>query len=251
MDINQIKKEIIQTGKRLWSRSMVAANDGNISVKIDDNTILTTATGVSKGFMDEGDIVVVDHAGKQTSDGKKPSSELPMHLEIYKRRGDIKAIVHAHPPIATGFAAAGMQLDKSILPEVILTLGSVTLTPYETTGTEELAKIAGEGIKNHNGILLQNHGAVTVGGDIWQAYYRMETLEHFARITLVTKILGRQSILSDEEIDKLAALKAKQSFSSLPSKKEDESKSDKFLISRDELIDLIYKIYKECNNKEE
>jgi L-fuculose-phosphate aldolase len=249
--MNQIKKEIIETGKRLWARSMVAANDGNISVKVDDNTILTTATGVSKGFMDDDDIVIVDLSGKQLSQGKKPSSELPMHLEIYKRRDDIKAIMHAHPPIATGFAAAGMQLDKSILPEVILTLGSVTLTPYETTGTEELARIAAEGIKNHNGILLQNHGAVTVGADIWQAYYRMETLEHFAQITLVTRILGRQSVLSDQEIDKLAALRAKQDFSSNQLKSDEESKSDKFLISRDELIDLIYKIFKEYNNKEE
>lgn len=242
MDQKKIEKEIIEIGRRLWSRSMVAANDGNISVKIDNDIILTTATGVSKGFMDEEDIVTVDLTGKQISHGKKPSSELPMHLEIYKRREDINAIVHAHPPIATGFAAAGMQLDRSILPEVILTLGNVTLTPYETTGTLELAKIAADGIKNHNGILLQNHGAVTVGSDIWQAYFRMETLEHFAHITLVTRILGRQSVLSEEEIGKLTALRMKQAVSEYSSGDATQSKSDKILISRDELIDLIHKV---------
>jgi L-fuculose-phosphate aldolase len=252
LDMNQSKKDIIETGVRLWSRSMVAANDGNISVKIDEERILATTTGVSKGFMNEDDIVLLDLDGNALEKGKKPSSEIPMHLEIYKRRSDIRAIVHAHPPIATGFAAAGMQLDKSILPEVILTLGSVILTPYGTTGTDELAKIAGEGIKNHNGLLLQNHGAVTVGADLWQAYYRMETLEHFAQITLVTRILGRQSILSEEEINKLSSLgTAREYLISPTSESGADKKSDKFLISRDELVNLIYKVLKEFDNKEE
>jgi L-fuculose-phosphate aldolase len=252
LKIDQSRKDIIEAGKRLWSRSMIAANDGNISVKIDKERILATATGVSKGFMNEDDIVLLDPDGKALEEGKKPSSEIPMHLEIYKRRSDIRAIVHAHPPIATGFAAAGMQLDKSILPEVILTLGSIILTPYGTTGTDELAKIAGEGIKNHNGLLLQNHGAVTVGADLWQAYYRMETLEHFAQITLVTRILGRQSILSEEEINKLTSLGTSGKDSISPTSNcGDDKKSDKFLISRDELVNLIYKVLKEFDNKEE
>jgi L-fuculose-phosphate aldolase len=202
--------------------------------------------------MIEDNIVLLDLEGNPLEKGKKPSSEILMHLEIYRRRSEIKAVVHAHPPIATGFAAAGIQLDKSILPEVILTLGSVILTPYGTTGTDELAKIAGEGIKNHNGLLLQNHGAVTVGTDLWQAYYRMETLEHFARITLVTKILGRQSILSEEEISKLSSLgTAKECTSPPASEAGHDKKSDKFLISRDELVNLIHKVLKEFDNKEE
>lgn len=250
-DLDKHKHDIVETGRRLWTRSMVAANDGNISIRIDDNTILATPAGVSKGFMDIDDIVTVDISGNSLEQNKKPSSELPMHLEIYKRRSDVKAVVHAHPPVATGFAAAGMQMDKSILPEVILTLGSVVLTPYETTGTQELAHSAGEGIKNHNGLLLQNHGAVTVGEDIWQAYYRMETLEHFAHITLVTRILGRQSVLSEEEIKKLSALGSKRKPSFEETDRPRNAESDKFLISRDELIDLIHTIYKEYKNKED
>jgi L-fuculose-phosphate aldolase len=252
IDTDQIRKDIIEAGKRLWTRSMIAANDGNISVKVDEGRILSTTAGVSKGFMTEDNIVLLDLDGNSLEKGKKPSSEILMHLEIYRRRSEIKAVVHAHPPIATGFAAAGIQLDKSILPEVILTLGSVILTPYGTTGTDELAKIAGEGIKNHNGLLLQNHGAVTVGTDLWQAYYRMETLEHFARITLVTKILGRQSILSEEEISKLSSLgTAKECTSPPASEAGHDKKSDKFLISRDELVNLIHKVLKEFDNKEE
>jgi L-fuculose-phosphate aldolase len=252
IDTDQIRKDIIEAGKRLWTRSMIAANDGNISVKIDEERILSTTAGVSKGFMIEDNIVLLDLDGNPLEKGKKPSSEILMHLEIYRRRSEIKAVVHAHPPIATGFAAAGIQLDKSILPEVILTLGNVILTPYGTTGTDELAKIAGEGIKNHNGLLLQNHGAVTVGTDLWQAYYRMETLEHFARITLITKILGRQSILSEEEISKLSSLgTAKECTFPPASEAGHDKKSDKFLISRDELVNLIHKVLKEFDNKEE
>lgn len=252
-DIEQTRKDILEAGRRLWSRSMIAANDGNISVKVDDERILCTTAGVSKGFMNENHIVLIDPDGKPLESGKKPSSEIKMHLEIYRRRSDVRSIVHAHPPIATGFAAAGMQLDKSILPEVILSLGSVLLTPYGTTGTDELAKIAGEGIKNTNGLLLQNHGAVTVGADLWQAYYRMETLEHFAQITLVTRILGRQSVLSEEEISKLASLGTAASHSQAPAKATGVSnaESDKFLISRDELINLIHNILKEFDKKKE
>jgi L-fuculose-phosphate aldolase len=238
-------EDILEVGRRLWQRGYVAANDGNISVKISDEEVLTTATGVSKGFMTESDIVTVSIDGDVISKGKKPSSELPMHLEIYKRRPEIKTVVHAHPAVATGFAAAGLSMDRSILPEVILTLGNVILTPYGTTGTDELAKIVGEGIKNHNGLLLQNHGAVTVGLDLWQAYYRMETLEHFANITLVTRILGRQSVLSEEEINKLSTL-GKSNIGSYDASDSDKCKNsaekEKYILSRDDLVNLVYEI---------
>ncbi len=244
MDRAEITRDIIEAGKRLWSRSFVAANDGNISVRFGEDKFLTTATGVSKGFMGDDDIILVDSAGKPLEGGKKPSSELPMHLEIYKNRPDANAIVHAHPPVATGFAAAGIEMDKAILPEVILTLGHVKLTPYGTTGTDELATIIGEGIRGHNGLLMQNHGAVTIGSDLWQAYYRMETLEHFANITLVTRILGRQSVLSEDEIAKLSAKgTAGLSGPALSAGMNKAGKSqEKIEISRDDLVELIYKI---------
>jgi L-fuculose-phosphate aldolase len=247
--INEIKKEIIEVGKRLWQRGYVAANDGNISVKINDEEFLTTVTGVSKGFMEESDIVHVDWNGNILEGKKKASSELPMHLEIYKKRNDVSAVVHSHPPTATGFAAAGIEMDKGILPEVILTLGNVKLTPYGTTGTDELARIVAEGISKNNGLLLQNHGAVTVGTSLMQAYYRMETLEHFANITLVTRILGRQSVLGQEEIAKLFAKTGSQApengFTGGGEKKE------QFMLSRDELTNIIYDIIKQINNQED
>ncbi|MBN2136125.1 MAG: class II aldolase/adducin family protein [Acidobacteria bacterium] len=247
--MNEIKKEIIEVGKRLWQRGYVAANDGNISVKISDSKFLTTATGVSKGFMDESDVVLVDDKGNLLEGMKKASSELPMHLEIYKKRDDVLAVVHSHPPTATGFAAAGIEMDKGILPEVILTLGNVKLTPYGTTGTDELARIVAEGISKNNGLLLQNHGAVTVGTSLMQAYYRMETLEHFANITLVTRILGRQSVLGQEEIAKLFA----KTGSKAPefSDKSSGEKSEKFMLSRDDLTNIIYDIIKQINNQED
>lgn len=236
--------EIIEIGRRLWQRGYVAANDGNISVWISEEEILTTATGVSKGFLTEDDIIAVDIDGKPINSAMKPSSELPMHLEIYKRRPDVKAIVHAHPPTATGFACAGVEMDRAILPEVILTLGHVLLTPYGTTGTDELASIIGEGIKNHNGLLMQNHGAVTIGDTVSQAYYRMETLEHFAEITLVTRILGRQSVLSESELVKLAAKGGTkiETGDSLSNEKRSGNIAEKIEISREDLVELIYRI---------
>lgn len=247
-DRRSITLEIIETGRRLWQRSYVAANDGNISVRLREQEFLTTTTGVSKGFMKEDDIVLVDQDGNSLDDGRKPSSELPMHLEIYRRRPDINAIVHAHPPTATGFAAAGLEMDRSILPEVILTLGTIALTPYGTTGTDELAEIVGKGILNNNGLLLQNHGAVTVGESLSQAYFRMETMEHFANITLVTRILGRQSVLGEDEIKRLMHMGSGGYEKQENNSKESTGKDEKFLISRDELIALVKKIISETES---
>lgn len=140
MQIWQIKKEIIEIGRRLWQKGFVAANDGNISVRLSDNVILTTATGVSKGFMTEEMIVKVDMNGKplERSAKHKPSSEVKMHLEIYRQRSDIKAVVHAHPPYATSFAVAGISLDRCVLPEAVVFLGSVPIAEFGLPSTEEV-----------------------------------------------------------------------------------------------------------------
>jgi L-fuculose-phosphate aldolase len=247
IDRKQAIEIIIEIGRRLWLRSYIASNDGNISVKITENEILTTVRGVSKGFLGPEEIVSIDREGNSMESSKYASSELPMHLEIYRNRPDVNAVVHAHPPVATGFAAAGLELDKSILPEVILTLGNVPLTPYGTTGTRELALIIGKAIRQHNGLLMQNHGAVTVGSDLWEAYYRMETLEHFATITLVTKILGRQSVLGEKEIKALLKKAGSTPKASNENRQMDLTLDDKkdgsyIKLTREELVEIIYQV---------
>ena len=205
--ITTMKAEIVEVGRRIWSRGFVAANDGNISARIDENRVLITPTGVSKGFMTPADLIVVDFQGEVLSGTKKPSSELFMHLAIYRERPDAWSICHAHPPVATGYAVAGIPLDACILPEVIITLGSIPVIPYGTPGTFELYAPFLERLKEHDAFLLANHGAITVGSDILSAYHKMETLEHFAQISLVTRQLGRINVLNESEAEALYALR--------------------------------------------
>jgi L-fuculose-phosphate aldolase len=204
-----LKKEIVEVGRRIWMRGFVAANDGNISARLDDNRFLITPTGVSKGFMAEEDLIVVDLQGNLLEGTKKPSSEVYMHLAIYQERPDINSVCHAHPPTATGFAVAGIPLDACVLPEVIISLGSIPVVPYGTPGTFELYAPFLEQLKEHDAFLLANHGAITVGSDILSAYHKMETMEHFAKITLVARQLGRVNVLSEAEADALYALRGR------------------------------------------
>jgi L-fuculose-phosphate aldolase len=204
-----LKKEIIEIGKRVYARGYVASNDGNISARINKKHILITPTGISKGFMKMSDLIVVDMNGKVISGKKKPSSEIQMHLHIYKERTDVNSVCHLHPPYATGFAVAGIPLDQFILQEVIITLGTIPLVPYGTTGTEELYKPLLPVLQNYDAFLLANHGALTVGTDVFNAYYKMETLEHVAQIVFIAKQLGNLNILSAEQVQKLTALREK------------------------------------------
>ena len=202
-----VRADIVEIGCRLHSRAYVASNDGNISVRLGDDRLLTTPKSVSKGFMTPDMIVTTDLEGRKVSGDRDPSSELLMHLAVYQNRPDVTAVVHAHPPTATGFAVAGIPLDRAVLAEVVTTLGSIPIADYGTPSTQELADAVGKFIKAHDGLLLANHGALTVAGDLFAAYYKMETVEHFARISLVARTLGRERLLSREEVMRLQELR--------------------------------------------
>jgi L-fuculose-phosphate aldolase len=203
----QARAEIVEVGRRLWERGYVASNDGNISVRLDDHRLITTPKNVSKGFMTPDMMVITDLDGKKVAGERDPSSELKMHLEVYRNRADVRAVVHAHPPTATGFAVAGIPLDRPVLAEVITTLGSIPIAEYATPSTEELPAAVRKYVKAHDGLLLANHGALALAGDVMAAYYRMETIEHFAKISLVARTLGREHLLSRDEVERLQGLR--------------------------------------------
>jgi len=208
-NIKKIKEDIIEIGKRIWTRGYVAANDGNISVKINDEEILTTATGISKGFMTEEMIILCDIDGnvKEQNGKYRPSSEVKMHLEVYKERPDIKSVVHAHPPYATSFAVAGIPLNKCVLPEAIIVLGAVPLAPYGLPSTMEIPEKIKPFLQKSDAILLENHGALTLGSDLFSAYHKMETLEHTANIVWKAIQLGIVNVLTEVERDRLMTLR--------------------------------------------
>jgi L-fuculose-phosphate aldolase len=204
----QLRAEIVEAGRRLWARGYVASNDGNISARLDDTRLITTPRGVSKGFMTPDMMVLVDCEGRKIAGDREASSELPMHLEIYRNRPDVNAVVHAHPPLATGFAVAGIPLTRAVLAEVITTLGSIPIAEYGTPSTLELPEAVRKYIKAHDGLLLANHGAVTCGPSVMAAYFKMETIEHFAKISLVARLLGREHLISRGEVERLQQLRA-------------------------------------------
>jgi L-fuculose-phosphate aldolase len=206
-DEEQIREEIVEVGRRLYARGFIASNDGNISVRLDDQRLITTPKGVSKGFMTPDIMVITDFDGRKLVGEREPSSELPMHLEIYRNRADVKAVVHAHPPLATGFAVAGIPLTRAVLAEVVTTLGSIPIAEYGTPSTQELPDAVRKYIKAHDGLLLANHGAVTCCKTVMTAYYKMETIEHFAKISLVARVLGQENLLSREEVSRLQGLR--------------------------------------------
>jgi ribulose-5-phosphate 4-epimerase/fuculose-1-phosphate aldolase len=268
-----LRRQIVEIGQRVYDRFLVAANDGNISARLDDKAALVTPTGVSKGFMSTQDMVKVSLGGpdeeipRQTvvtaqrlvtetdvlavpfggrlnfpqgalvtplawqiamerhvtleemsaepapslkvlaaSQGRRPSSETPMHLAIYHARADVRAIVHTHAPAATAFAVTDVRLDESLLPEVLVDLGPVALVPYARGGGEDLPLAMAPYLTDHDAFLLANHGAVTVGGTLEEAYFRTERLELFARIQLAANTLGPTRALSREEVLQLVAL---------------------------------------------
>jgi L-fuculose-phosphate aldolase len=207
MSVESLRADIVEVGRRMYARQYTASNDGNISVRIGPDRLLMTPKGVCKGFMTPDMMCVTDLNGKKISGDRDPSSEALMHLEVYKQRPDVQAVVHAHPPIATGFAVAGIPLDRAVLAEVLTTLGSIPLAEYATPSTAELPEAVRKYIKAHDGMLLANHGALTVGADLYAAYYKMETIEHFAHISLVARMLGRENLISREEVMRLQALR--------------------------------------------
>ncbi len=205
----ELKKLIVEIGRRIWERGYVAANDGNISIRLNDKELLTTPTGISKGFMSTDMIMKVDNNGDVISGSSKyrPSSEAKMHLEVYNERPDIKSVVHAHPPYCTSFAVAGIPLDKCVLPEAIIVIGAVPIAKYGLPSTMEIPDAIRPYIKTSDAILLENHGALTLGSDLINAYYKMETLEHTAQIVWNAIQLGNVNVLPESERDRLLDLR--------------------------------------------
>ncbi len=206
----QAKKAIIDIGQRMYVRNFVAANDGNISVKTGDNEVWATPTGVSKGYMKKKMLVKVDLDGNILEGTCKPSSELKMHLRAYQENEEIRAVCHAHPPVCTCYAIAGIPLTAPVLAEAVITLGDVPIVPYAKLGSREVPEAVAPFCHTHNGILLANHGAVTWAEEPYAAWYRLESMEYYANILLITEhILGRQNLLTDEQVGALLAMREK------------------------------------------
>ena len=202
-----LRADIVEVGRRMYARRYTASNDGNISVRLDAARLLMTPKSVCKGFMTPDMMCITDMDGRKLQGDRDPSSEMLMHLEVYRQRPDVHAVVHAHPPTATGFAVAGIPLDRAVLAEVLTTLGSIPIAEYATPSTQELPEAVRKYIKAHDGMLLANHGALTVGSDLYAAYYKMETIEHFASISLVARLLGGENLLAREEVVRLQGLR--------------------------------------------
>ena len=222
MNISAYRKQLVEIGQRMYARGFVAANDGNLSVRLDDRRILITPTGVSKGFMQVEDMVIMDLDGKVISHNGRPSSEAMMHVDIYLQRPDVRSVCHAHPPYATAFAVAGLAMDACVMPEVIFTLGSVPLAEYATPGTEEVYLSLRPHIRQYDAVLLANHGVVTVGQTIEHAYFKMETVEHAAKIHVIAQQLGGVKPLSAAQVERLLEMRKNAGISATASCKADE-----------------------------
>ena len=199
----ELRDDICQIGRLVFQKGWVAANDGNITIRLDAERILATPTGVCKGLMQPDDLIIVDMKGNKISGRAERTSEIAMHLTVYDLRPDIKSVVHAHPPVATGFATAGKPLNLALLPEVVIGLGCVPLAAYGLPGTPALTEPMLPLIPKYDAIMMANHGAVCYGPDVFKAYFKMETLEHFARIQLVAELLGGPKVLPRVEVDAL------------------------------------------------
>jgi L-fuculose-phosphate aldolase len=254
----QLKSDICEIGRRLYERGYIAAKEGNVSARLSEGEIFSTPAGVCKGTMTPDMVVSCDLAGKQLEGELKVSTEIQMHLTVYKARPDVKAVVHAHPPTSTGFAAAGVPLDRAVLAEVVVTLGCIPLAEYGTPSTQELADTVDRLVRVSDGLLLANHGALTVDRNIFDAYYKMEVIEHFAEVSLVSRMLGGERLLPRKEVSRLLSLRSKVYGMEGPAGGEGcpvpaESKSayseDKIQLTREELIQLILDAIQEVGGR--
>ena len=209
MTYMDIREAICDVCHKMWQLGWVAANDGNVSVKLPDGNFLCTPTGISKSFITPEKLVIVNDKLEvlEGAPGYKPSSEMKMHMRCYRERPEVGAVVHAHPPTATGYAVAGKSMDEYSMIETVIAIGSIPLTPYGTPSTDEVPEAITPYLPNHDVMLLQNHGALTVGCDLITAYYRMETLELYAKISLTAHLLGGAREIEKPQIDKLMDLR--------------------------------------------
>jgi L-fuculose-phosphate aldolase len=200
-----VRREIVAVCRRLFERGLIAGPDGNVSVRVAPDRILVTPSGMSKVDVREHDLVELDLTGRQLRGSHRASSEVAMHLRAYRRRPDVNAVVHAHPPVATGFAVAGETFEACVLPEMIFQVGWVPLVPYATPGTEDVADRFEPYLAEHDAFLMANHGATTLGRTLVSAHQRMESLEHTARILLTARLLGRVNTLGPADVDAVVA----------------------------------------------
>lgn len=203
-----VREAICEAGKRVWERGLVASNDGNISYRLDRDTVLATPTLMSKGFLDPDDLVLVDLEGNQKGGTQKSTSEIRMHLNVYRRRPDVRSVLHVHPPHVLAFALTGTPLPKCLMWEVEILLGEVPFVPYETPGTWDFARTLDPWLDYHDAFVLENHGAVTLGLDPFDAYYKMECVDQYCRVLLLAKDLGKEwKRLPPEKIEEVLAAK--------------------------------------------
>jgi L-fuculose-phosphate aldolase len=245
----ELRDDIVRVGQLVYQKGWVASNDGNISIRLDAGRVLCTPTGVSKGMMSSEDLIIVDLEGNKIEGKRARTSEILMHTTIYKLRPEINAVVHAHLPVATGFAVAGKALTEAIVPEVVVTLGCVPLATYGLPGTPALTEPMLPLIPVYDAILLANHGAVAYGTDVWSAFFKMETVEHTARIALVAELLGGANVLPRAEVDKLIDARGRYGIVSkatgipgCPASLEDlqgAGRGERFSVTREELISLV------------
>ena len=248
----ELRQDIVEIGRLVYQKGWVAANDGNITIRLDDNRILATPTGISKGMMQPDDLIIVDKCGIKIDGPRECTSEILMHCTIYEMRPDVNSVLHAHPPVATGFATAGRPLDRALLPEVIIGLGFVPLAAYGLPGTPALTEPMLPYIPKYDAIMMGNHGAVCYGADVYKAFFNMETVEHFARIALVAELLGGANVLPKMEVDKLLNSRTRYGVKTRPGAAPDcpvvaedlSQNGQKLSFTRDQLVDLIGQVLK-------
>jgi L-fuculose-phosphate aldolase len=210
----EYREDLVRVCRLIYEKGWVAMNDGNVSIRLDEDRILCTPTAVSKGMVTAEDLILCDMAGTKMAGVRESTSEIAMHTTVYNLRPDVRSVVHAHPPVATGFATAGRALDKALLPEVVIQLGAVPLARYGLPGTPALSDGMLPFIPQYDALLLENHGCTAWGKDVWQAYFRMEMVEHFARITFVAEMMGGAQPLPRAEVTKLFEARARYNVNS-------------------------------------
>jgi L-fuculose-phosphate aldolase len=209
----ELRAEVVRIGRLLWEKGFIAASDGNLSVRLGRDRMLATPSGLSKGFLAESDVVLCNLEGQplyssyQRGEKCNPSSEILLHLEVYRQRPDVQAVVHAHPPLAIAFTIAGISLAECVLPEVVVNLGQIPTTAYATPSTAEGPEVVRELIRSHDALILDRHGTVTVGATLFEAYMKLEKVEHLAQVTLAARQLGRVGLLPQEEVRKLVEMR--------------------------------------------